>query len=91
MTVRTLLQEIGISGSERWRHSFLRLDSNFNERRNLKGETWLVNRTSIVYFFSLNSLRKSVKHKWRQLKVSWILSIIQFLDKRTGSIAGMQT
>ena len=42
----------------------------YNERRILKGETWVVYRISIVYSFSLNSPRKSVKHQWRQLKVS---------------------
>ena len=53
----------------------------------------MVYRTSIVYFFSLNSLRKRVKHEWRQLKVLEISSInfYQFLDERTGSIGGMQT
>ena len=50
-----------LSGSERWLCSWLRL---------LKGDAWVVYKTSIVYFFSLNSLRKRVKHEWRQVKVS---------------------
>ena len=51
----------------------------------------MVYRTSIVYLFSLNSLRNRVKHEWRQWMVSGILSILSILDERTDSIEGMQT
>ena len=72
VTARTLALLRKVAFWQRTMASFfwLRLHYKFNERKMLKGETWVVYRTSIVYFFSLNSLRKRVKHEWRQLKVS---------------------
>ena len=70
---------------------FLASSSFFNKRRILKGETWIVYRTSIVYFFSLNSLRKRVKHEWRQLKVSSIWSILSIFGRENRFSRGMQT
>ena len=87
VAARTLLR--WFFGSERWLRFWRRLHSKFNERRIMKGETWVVYRTSIVYFFSLYSLRKRVKHEWRQLKVSRISSILSIFG-RTGSIPGVQ-
>ena len=90
VTARTLLSEVAFY-SERWLRSWLRLHSIFNAHIILKRETWVVYRTSKVYLFSLNSLRKRVKHEWRQSKVSWISSMLSISDESIDSIAGKRT
>ena len=72
-----------LQGTMVWFRSRRRLHSKFNERKIVKGETWVIYRTSIVYFFSLNSLRKRVKHEWRKLKVSRISSILSIFGRKS--------
>ena len=92
VTVRTLLRKVAFFCSEQWLRYWLRLDSKFNLCNILKGQTWFVYRTSIVYFFSLNSLLKLVKNEWSQLEVSFNRCFFsQFPDNTTGSVAGIKT
>ena len=74
MTVRTLLREVAfLAASDGFVLVFVLgfvLILNSTSGEFLKGETWAVYRTSIVYFFSLKSLRKRGQHEWRQLNVS---------------------
>ena len=89
MTVRTLLRKAAIFFcSEQWLRYWLRLDSKINLRNILKGQTWVVYRTSIVYFFSLNSLLKLVKNEWSQLEMS--SNKFFFLNYRTTQPAQSQ-
>ena len=88
VTVRTLMRKVAFFCSEQFLRYWLRLDSKFNLCNILKGQTWFVYRTSIVYFFSLNSLLKLVKNEWSQLEVSFNRCF--FLNFRTTQLAQSQ-
>ena len=76
-TARTLLCEVAfLAANDGFVLGFVFIPNSTNVEFSKEKSTWVVYRTKLVYFFSLNSLRKRVTHKWRPLNVSSISSVV---------------